>query len=160
MASPTIEPLPPARRRGRPKARTYSPAEAAEWLNVTEHLVTKALDSGALSFFSNAQKRDNTWEIPERDMKALFGPKLYKLLPVQQFADLIGFRVQRVYDYIHCGAIPHVMVFGEYRISEHFYWNLPAQLPACVPGREQSIAQKREKKAAAQRAASTTEVLV
>jgi hypothetical protein len=125
-------------------------------LQVQEPLVIAALESGALSFFPNAQRVDDTWEIPERDMKALFGPKLFKWLPVQVFADLIGFKLQRVYAYMKCGAIPHVKVFGEYRISEEFYWNLPQQLPACVPARPASFTADG---AETESALSTTEVL-
>jgi hypothetical protein len=129
----------PARRRGRPAARVFSPAEAAELLNAPESRVLASLEIAAPSFFPNARRKGDSWEIPERDLRALVGPELPQLLTVEEFATLTRLSLRQVYRLIQCGVVKHRRLLGYYRIPEAAYWELPAEMPADVPARPQDF---------------------
>jgi excisionase family DNA binding protein len=126
-------------RRGRPKARVLCPAEAAELLCVPVARVERALAIAAPSFFCGAVQRDGEWQIPEAALRAYLGPKLARLLTVEEFATLTGFPLRQVYRWVQHGVIEHRRVLGYVRIPETAYWALPAEMPACMPARPQVL---------------------
>lgn len=135
------------RGRGRPAGRVFSLEELADLLWVDgvwlERLLDRAAASGgALSFFQRARKVGGEWVVPEADVRALLRPEgrargssLPRLYPVGEFARIIGVKEVTLRSWIAAGAVPVRWVMGRMRISEEVYYRLPAQLPACVPGR-------------------------
>jgi hypothetical protein len=148
-SAPGEQPAP--RRRGRPAAVSFSPDEVAAFAAVPLARVATVLrhDRARPLFFPGAWHDGQGWRIPERDLKALLGPKLqgpaadagkaWKLYPVAEFADLIGFATDYVYELIERGVITARKVLGQLRISAQVYYTLPAERPAAIPPRPASF---------------------
>src|SRR5688572_6296964 len=111
-----------ATRRGRPAAVSFSPEEVGELLSCPPARVVKALvlerapgrGRPAPLFFPGAWLDGDCWRIPERDVKRLLGPELWRLLPVSEFAELVGFSTDYVYDLVERGALPARKIWGRW----------------------------------------------
>lgn len=134
MAAVSPAPKSGAPQRGRPRAAVYSPEEVAEFLGVEVTRVLRALESRKLreDTFPHATQKDGAWIIPNRDMLKLLGPGMPRLLPVAEFAELIGFSVPYVNELIGKGVIKHRMALGNKRIPASEYWDLPPHRPSCL----------------------------
>jgi hypothetical protein len=116
----------------------------ADLIGVPEARVQRACALSPRLFFPGAFQRDGEWMIPERDVKALVGPDLPRLLKVSEFADLIGLSVPWVYQLIGLAIIPHRRVLGKVRVPATAYWTLPEGRPPEMPARPSSFSETEE----------------
>lgn len=116
----------------------------ADLLGVPESRVQRACALSPRLFFPGAFQRDGEWQIPERDVRALVGPDLPRLLKVAEFAGLIGLSVPWIYELIALDVIPHRRVLGHVRIPATAYWTLPEGRPPELPARPLSFSKPEE----------------
>lgn len=126
-----------AARRGRPATRVYDVEEVADLLGVSEAWVERALRADVEGFLPGAFKDvgDGTWRVPARALRHVLGEGLPRLLPVAEFARLVGLCVSWVYELMDLGVIPERRILGKRRIPATAYWQLPAHRPPEVPAR-------------------------
>lgn len=130
---------------GRPVGRVFLAEEVAGLLSHSAERVVRALELAAGSFFPHAwkDKEDGVWRIPEGDVRRLLGPGLPRLFPVPEFAELIGYSADYVYELVELGVVPHRKVLGHIRISADTYFGLPAERPAAVRARPSFFARNK-----------------
>jgi hypothetical protein len=131
---------------GRPSGAVlaWNVQRVADLLGVPESRVERACALSPRLFFPGAFQRDGAWLIPERDVRALVGPELPRLLKVSEFADLIGLSVPWIYELIALDVIPHRRVLGHVRIPATAYWELPEGRPPEMPARPLSFSGTKE----------------
>jgi hypothetical protein len=150
MARPTPAQQPEGttakKRCGRPSGAVlaWTVQQVADLLGVPEARVQRACALSPRTFFAGAFQRDGEWRIPERDVRALVGPDLPRLLKVAEFADLIGLSAQWIYELVALGTIPHRRVLGHVRIPATAYWELPEGRPPEMPARPLSFCKSPE----------------
>ena len=132
--------------RGRPSGAVlaWDVQRVADLLGIPEARVERACALSPRLFFPGAFQQGEEWRIPERDVRALVGPDLPRLLKVAEFADLIGLSAQWIYELVALGTIPHRRVLGHVRIPATAYWELPEGRPPEVPARPLSFSKPEE----------------
>lgn len=97
-----------------------------------EERVVRSLTSekARACFFPHAKECEGVWAIPEADMRALCGDTIPRLMPVKEFAHLVGFSVPWVSEMARKGKLVCRRVWGKLRIPASAYFELPEERPA------------------------------
>lgn len=104
-----------------------STAELAAVLDVPEARVARACVAGLIP---HAKQDTAGWRIPEAAAARLIGGPVQRLYTRRDFAALIGFSYDVVWELCRAGKIPTRKVLGQVRIPESAYFALP---PEAVP---------------------------
>lgn len=102
----------------------WTPADVAEFLDVPEDQVMRALDTMQAAFFPRAWQTDEGWQIPAADVRRLLGGELEPLLSIRRFSELVGIGYHTAFRAVQAG---HVRTVGpawlsERRIPASEYW--------------------------------------
>lgn len=126
----------PTPRRGRAPAKVYDVEEVADLLGVTQGWVERALAKDVEGFLPGAfRERDGSWRVPARALRHVLGEGMPRLLPVAEFAALVGLSVPWIYELMDLGIVASRRVLGQRRIPATAYWELPEHRPASLPAR-------------------------
>jgi hypothetical protein len=127
---------PAVKRRGRPAAVFYSPAEVGEILGFEDEAPVLRLLGHAkarLSFFPNAFQMGadaTNWHIPEKDLRSLMGGSpVEPLLRVSTFAEVFDRDADTVRAWLSSGKLRSFVIEGQHHIPVSEYWRLRGQEP-------------------------------